>query len=809
MRNFVFGLLETQPQYTVASHIFNIQPSRPGKEPRLYLTSQAAFKNDAPIFESADYNDFFIEDIHVTVLPSHASRAIDPRKSKFKNTTPFHITIRLKTRASEDTIVIHDFYSALDNARDFHIQLHHNDSITYLPQEIIHQQHLDRVIEKEILLIQTLIQINQSHEQELLNSIENTSQTLYSLAAQANNFPEIMGSEDYDRFLTLLRKNVCEVEELVTLGHDHESRRLQNIKLELAHWSTISQEKPSTVAAPTEAPATLPQKEKNKSKSKSKASSKTKISSGVAKQYLEFLEQYFLTNKQLNEHRERFLKHAHDLLMPIDFFDPRAFITHCLAHPSLFTELSFTESETLILKFFGQFAICQEPEKQTICRDIALFLSEHIPHYSKHMHRLSLTNYNFMGHQISPILMAFLSNNPIFWDYMHEYGMSFSDNRHIIHEGITGNLLHGMIILLRVNPIKLAAHLNEFVERLFKYLEEDGCTLSNMKTIARLITQDRKKISASTFFAKSRSSDDTGIEQFKASIFEEPYGTMVIMDAIELWLLKARNNFHRHIRPSEKELILMPKLVELMMILGQHVDIKVLLKAFERLLALQPIGMFDDLSCHKLLSNAPESPLALLSHFELVYVGEEFKDAINQLLVFFIFTLTKQAATLSKTMLSTLMQSYYDASLVQVTHNTSIFRAISNGGVHGDNAQIQSMLLANQKLTQARIGYLLFCIKVERKLNLGIADYQVMLHFYQCYLTTEISRFSKSTPEYEQQRKVCLNLIECVANAIEQLSIEEALKTQIIGSNEYRALMTSYHKLQQEQDEKSCKLGGI
>jgi hypothetical protein len=218
--------------------------------------------------------------------------------------------------------------------------------------------------------------------------------------------------------------------------------------------------------------------------------------------------------------------------------------------------------------------------------------------------------------------------------------------------------------------------------------------------------------------------------------------------------------------------------------------------------------MFDDLSCHKLLSNAPESPLALLSHFELVYVGEEFNDPINQLLVFFIFAITKQAATMSITMLTTLMQSHHDASLAQ-THHTSLFRAIRGGAVHGDNAQIQSILLANQKLTQARIGYLLFCIKVERKLNLGIADYQVMLHFYQCYLTTEISRFTKSEPEYAHQRKVCLNLMECAAKAIEQIPIAAELKNQIMKSNEYGAIMASYHKLQHEQDEKSCKVGGI
>jgi len=809
VRNFVFSLLEHQPQYSFASHIFNIQPSRPGKEPRLYLTSKTKFIHDKSIFESPDYHNFLIEDIHVTVLPSHESKTMAPRKSKLKNSNPFHITIRLRTPDSEDLIVIHDFYSALDNSRDIHIQLHHNDSITYLPPDIIHQNNFDHIIEKEIQLVQALIEINQSHEQKLLNSIEQTTKTLYSLATQAINFPEIMGPEDYEQFLSLLRKNVYELEELMTLGHAHESRRLQNMRLELAHWSEINHDKSNAVAASVEEPAPLSQKQKTKNQSKSKASTKPKISKGVLNQYQKSLEEYFSKTQKLNDLIDQFLKHTNEILNPTDSFKPGVFIEHCRAHQPLFEELSFEVSENIVLKFFGQFSICQEREKQYICRDIALFLSEHLPHYSKHMHQLSLINYNFMGHRISPILMAFLSNNPIFWEYMHNYGMSFSDNRHIIYDGISGNLLHGMIILLRVDPIKFVAHLNEFVERLFQYLKEDGRTLSNMRMIVKLVTPERKKISANSFFGKSRLSDTPEVERFKACIFEEPYGTLVIMDAIELWLVRARNNFCLNIRPSEKELTLMPKLVELMTILGRHVDTKVLLRAFERLLALQPLGMFDDYSCHKLLSKAPESPLALLSHFELVYVGEEFKEPINNLLFFFILSLNQHAKSMSKTMLTTLMQSYFDASLAQQTHNPTPFKAIGGGGIDWNDAQIKSILITNQKLTLARIGYLLFCIKVQRKLNLVLADYQVMLNFYQCYLATELSRFTKDEPEYKHQRKVCLNLMASAARAIEQLTVDEELKTQISESNEYRALMATYRMLEDEQDEKSCKIGGI
>jgi hypothetical protein len=481
-----------------------------------------------------------------------------------------------------------------------------------------------------------------------------------------------------------------------------------------------------------------------------------------------------------------------------------AFWAHLKAYVDIFPELSDSESEFLILKFFGQFSICRDLEKQVLCNEIAEFLSTNLLLFSRHMLKQSMVSYDLDGARISGLLMALLNNNVPYWEFMHAYGISFADNRHIIYEGIAGNILQGVFILMKDLPHNYFDALIPFVQRLFRYLEEDGSTLKNMKTIAAVMTSDRKKIAAKSFFkkpsAKKSAESEMLLDHFKQGILAEPYGTIPMMDAIEAWLIRARKNWAFGVDREPRVAHLMPKLVELIVLVTPYISTETILKSFQRLLALQTLGMFDDQSCHQLLAKKDLPPLRLLSQFSLVYVGAEYQDPVNRLLDFFISVLSERGFAMSNSMLSHFMQSYFTESKSFIVPASSR-KLIAQSAIHSTDEHAQSIIKVNQKLTLARMAFLLFTIKANREMFLEIDDYRVMLNFYQCYLGSEIIRFDKGDQEYNHQRRVCINVMEASAAAIEALELPSEVKTALFASPEYSGLMQAYHQLKQESGE--------
>ena len=333
MRNYCFNLLKDQKKYSN----FFIKPANDV----LYLTSRDKRDDIPAIFNHPDYSEYVLEDIHVTVL-EHFEISRKSAESRFNTICPFHATVRFRHPVSGFTIVIHDFYRAIDLSRFFHIQHHTGDSsITYLPQHVINLSDLDILIKQEIELIEELIETNNQHEQGLLRSIDTTYEQLFMIATQSNNFPETMEKSDYDKFIVSLNKMINELEELVYLGHHQEERRLENSKLELARWTSLSETKNASPQEKVSEEAT----EQVSASSAAKKKTSKKIKKAFHTPYRDVLNTYYEAVQFIHAKKAEFIKQANALLLPKNHFQPIEFLKHCRENSDILSELSFDESE--------------------------------------------------------------------------------------------------------------------------------------------------------------------------------------------------------------------------------------------------------------------------------------------------------------------------------------------------------------------------------------------------------------------------------------------------------------------------------
>lgn len=106
----------------------------------------------------------------------------------------------------------------------------------------------------------------------------------------------------------------------------------------------------------------------------------------------------------------------------------------------------------------------------------------------------------------------------------------------------------------------------------------------------------------------------------------------------------------------------------------------------------------------------------------------------------------------------------------------------------------------HKQLTLARLAYFLFSIKVHKEASLMVDDYRIMLHFYRCYLISELSRFAKDSDQYKHQRKVSITIMEEADAAIDRLEMLPEVKTELLQSSEYLDLLEAFNILKNESE---------
>lgn len=789
MKNFSYQTLIKQARYLESDTQFKIDVSETG----LYLKRVKRSELTESFFTNQEYSSFELEDIHVTVLETYEPAHSSSRKGAFRRSSPFHITLRLFEPASGDVIIIHDFYSALDLSRDFHIQYHckMDANITYLPSKLIDLAKIDILIDKEINLVHSLMIQNDTHENKLTHQVDILTHHLYGLAA----FPE---SSDKKEFLDTLNELIGVVETLIDMGHKNQERRLTNLRAELAHLTQLNA--PQAIEAQETSQENAQASEViSAAKKKTAPKHAKKVKKKIDPELDNYLKAFCARAEDFKKIKDLFLKKFDEIINASVNFDPRDLLEHCHSRLDLIDSLSLEEAEKITLGFFANFSIQSNADVQERCRPVADFFAENMPFFPQHMRKLSMTNYELFDFRFSALALAFMNNNGVYWEFMHRYGMSFSDNRHIIYNGMAGNLFQSMIISINAGPKTCIDCLIPFTQRLFHYLEEDGSTLMNMKFFDQVINADKKRISAQSLVKKSGSKPSiktqNSIQKLKRDMLEEPFGTVVMMDAIQTWLLRSLKQ-----TPSVHEIELMPKLIDMMDLVLPQVKTESMLNAFERFIALENIGPFNDLSYVKMTSTdietlRHESPIILLSQFSLKYVGKEYYSSINRLMDVFIRALNERCQLLSNVSMSKLMHAYFEKSQGLTSCARTLARRVVDHSMFSDSSEETKQ---HEQFTCARMAYFLFTIKANRNLFLTKDDYRVMLHFYQSYLNREISRFDKRSPLYEHQRRVCLHIMEKSHALIQRLEMLADEKQALMESKEYQNLQLSYKLLSSE-----------
>ena len=768
MKNYCHTELSSQTTYTESGTTFEIKAN----DSVLYLKQLKRPELHESFFVNQELDVFVLEDIHVSVMETYEQDNRGSKKHLFKRNSPFHITLRLSDPASQDTLIIHDFYCGLDLSRDFHLQLQrkHDGSINYLPAQSIDLLKLDVLIEKEIKLVNSLVVKNEDYHDQLTRNADNLTQELYALTA----FPNPSVKEEFIQMLTEL---ITIVEQLIDFGHQKQERRLVNLRSELDNLKAITEpkiEESEENASIAEAQIVI---KKNKAKKKDKKHEKK--SNPDLEQYLK---NYCDINAILRARKHAFLTEINRMLETnLEFTGYQRLFDLCYSELELLESLYLEEAEEITLKFFAKFATQNNPELQRLCLQIANLYAEHMPFFRQHMRKISMTNFDLFDFKFSGLMLAYMNNNAPYWEFMHDYGISFADNRHIFYQGMAGNLLQSMLISINYCPKESLENLIPFAQRLFRYLEEDDSSLMNMKLFHRTIIANKKKTASKTVSKRTTVNiSQCEVQKLKHDMLEEPYGTIVMIDAIHIWLLRSFLN-----TPSQHEATIMPRLVDMIELVLPHVQTEAMLNVFERLISLETIGFFDDNSFNKFSSMRLENVesnllMTCFSDFSIRYVGKHYRDLINHLIDVLVSNIQERGQLLSNTMLSSLMHAYFEKAQTSSTRERA-------GSMFSDNYDFT--------FTVSRMAYFLFTIKLKRALFLSLNDYRVMLNFYQAVITRESSRFDESTQMYQQQLQSCLRIMKTTFAVIQRLEMPEEEKLALTNSKEYLGLKSSYEEL--------------